>query len=100
MQYTRPFESMHWDLIHFEQSLTKTSYLSHSVDPVTKYQLAEDLSSKTDSSQSLCNQIDFVQKQFNLRVLTIHSNNEQALSNFFSQEAPSRGINLETTPPY
>lgn len=100
MQYNRPFESLHWDLIHFEPSLVKTSYLSHSVDPITKYQLAEDLSTKTDSSQSLCDQIDFIKKQFDLDVLTIHSDDEKSLSDFFSHEAKTRGINLETTPPY
>ena len=100
MQYNRPFESLHWDLTHFEQSLTRTSYLSHSVDPVTKYQLAQDLPSKTDSTQSLSDQIDFVQNQFNLRVLTVHSDDEKALSDFFSQQTTARGIKLETTPPY
>ena len=77
----------------------KTSYLSHSVDPVTKFQLAEDLSTKTDSIRSLCNQIDFVQNQFNLRVTTIHSDDKTALSDFFAHEAPTRGINVETTLP-
>jgi hypothetical protein len=100
MQYNRLFESLHWDLIHFEQSLTKTLYLSHSVDPVTKYQLAQDLSSKTDLTQSLCEQIDFVQYQFSLRVLTIHTDDEKTLSEFFSEQATARGINLETTLPY
>jgi hypothetical protein len=67
---------------------------------VTKYQLAQDLSSKTNSTQSLCEQIDFVQYQFSLRVLTIHTDNEKTLSEFFSEQATARGINLETTPPY
>jgi transposase InsO family protein len=67
---------------------------------VTKYQLAQDLSSKTGSTQSLYKQIDFVQNQFDLRVLTIHTDNEQTLSDFFSEQAAARGINLETTPPY
>jgi hypothetical protein len=83
MQYNRPFESLYWDLIHFELSLAKTSYLSHSVDPVTKYQIAEDLSSKTESSQSLSNQIDFIQNQFDLRVLIVHTDDERTLSEFF-----------------
>ena len=100
MQYNRPFESLHWDLIHFEQSLTRTSYLSYSVDPVTKYQLAQDLPSKTDSARSLCDQIDLIQNQFDLRVLTVHSDDEKALSDFFKNDATTRGIKLETTPPY
>jgi hypothetical protein len=97
MQYNRPFESLHWDLIHFELLLAKTSYLSYSVDPVTKYQIAEDLSSKTELSQSLSNQIDFIQNQFDLRVLIVYTDDERTLSEFFDQ---SSRINLETTPPY
>ena len=70
------------------------------MDPITKYQLAEDISAKSDSNQSLCDQIDFIKHQFDLEVLTVHTDEEPSLSEFFSEEAKSRGINLETTPPY
>ena len=34
---TRPFESIYQDLIHQPPSLAKTRYLSHCVDPITRY---------------------------------------------------------------
>ncbi|KAJ5135452.1 uncharacterized protein N7515_004730 [Penicillium bovifimosum] len=57
MLYNRPFEALHWDLTHFDQSLARTRYFSHSVDPVTRYHLGEDLSDKKQSSESLLSQV-------------------------------------------
>ncbi|KAJ5124630.1 uncharacterized protein N7515_008455 [Penicillium bovifimosum] len=98
MVYEKPFEALHWDLIHHEPSLAKTRYFSHSVDPVTKYQMGEDISDKKQTPASLLGHISFVKTQFGLDIRTIHSDNETALVSTISSEAQARGINFETAP--
>jgi GAG-pre-integrase domain len=97
---TRPFESIHWDLIHQPPSLAKTRYLSHCVDPVTRYQIGEDLTDKTLSATSLFGQIQFIKTQFDLKILTVHTDSETALLLGLSAESRTRSLNLEISLPY
>ena len=81
-------------------SLARTSYLLHSINPVTKYQFSDDIGTKDQYAKSLFAQIEFIRTQFNLTVLTIHANNETALVPSLSSEARSRGLNLELSLSY
>ncbi|KAJ5143087.1 uncharacterized protein N7515_001874 [Penicillium bovifimosum] len=83
MAYDKPFEALHWDLIHHEPSLAKTRYFSHLIFSDWINRIFEWL---------------VLTDVIRLDIRTIHSDNETALVSTISSEAQARGINFETAP--
>jgi hypothetical protein len=49
----RPFETLHWDLIHLRPGINNSQYISHAYCPVTKYNLLITIGRKHEIQSTL-----------------------------------------------
>ena len=57
----KPFETLHWDLIHMTKAYNHAQYISHLICPVTKYNLSSNISRKDQISETLKAKIAFIE---------------------------------------
>lgn len=95
----QPFEAVHWDLIHMTKAYNHCKYVSHLIDPVTKYQISSNLSRKDQVTDAIRTKFAFINNQFDIRPKVVHCDGDRNLLPFLA-ECEEKGIEVHVTPPH
>ena len=96
----KPFETMHWDLIHISTGINASAYISYAYCPVTKYHISANLAKKHQIEASIQAMLQFLRTQFNIYIKRIHADGDRNLLAFISTQCQQEGIEMITSPPY
>jgi len=98
----KPFDRIHWDMIHFHEGFNGDKYASHFLDDKTRMNWVFTHSEKTQ--KVLLNIFEefaeYIKRQFERKIKIFRNDNESALGNDFKAWTRREGIDLETSVPY
>ena len=98
----KPFDRVHWDMIHFAEGFNGDRYASHFLDDKTRMNWVYTHSRKTQAAllDIFKEFTAYVERQFGRKIKIFRIDNESSLGGQFDQWATDEGIEFETSTPY
>ena len=100
MPATRPLQRIAYDIIYIDIAFNGHRYISHFVCLVTSYHWVWTYALKSEATKIFRRMINLAKHHYNMPILFICTDDEQALGKAFKDTCTEEGIILERTAPY
>ena len=96
----RPFQKVHFDIIHMKPAYNKDRYACHFVDDFSSYHKVYTYAEKSAVNMAIVWFIAWVQNKYNLTIEAFHTDGETSISDETINFIKRRGIEMRISAPY